>query len=105
LKQDVNPLADGNVLVHDDFGLPCPDEGSDEVAGGDGHVPPAFFPGTDASRGPGVGELLERVGSAARHGTQRVADHVRGGGKDGKFLAPDEKRVVFREGFFERSRH
>ena len=53
-------LADGDVLVHDDAAFGRADDGADEVAAGDGHVPPAFFPGADAAGGPGVGELLQR---------------------------------------------
>ncbi len=86
-------LADGDVLVHHHAAFGRADDGGDEVAAGDGHVPPAFFPGPYATGGPGAGELGERGLGAAGHGAERVADHVGGVGKDGKLVAPDKERV------------
>ena len=99
-----NPLTDGDVLVHHHLALPGPNDGADQVADRHRHLPPAFFPGANAARGPGVGELLQRSDDLPRHRTQRVADHVGSVLKDGKFLAPGQQWIIHETGFL-RSRH
>src|SRR5262249_26134620 len=98
-------LADRNVLVHDDLARPGADDASHEVAHRERHLPPALLPGADAARGPDVRELLEPAAGAARHGSERVADHVDGLVEDWKFFSPVEERVHGAEELSAISRH
>ena len=82
------------VLVHDHFAFARADDAADEVAHGDRGIPPAFFPGSDPSCGPCVGELVHGVHCSAWHGTQGVANHVSRVRQDRKLFAPDQQRVV-----------
>ena len=85
-----DPLADGNILLHHDFALAGTNDGTDQIADRNRHIPPALLPSADAAGRPSIGVFLHGVGRAPGHGTQRVADHVRGVGEDRKFLAPVE---------------
>ncbi len=87
-------LADADILVHDHTAGRGPDDAPNEVAAGDGHVPPAFFPGADAARRPGLGVLGQCAGDAARHGRERVRDQVRRLREDRKLGAPAQQGIV-----------
>src|SRR5271156_317675 len=80
--------------MHDNAALWRADDGANEVAASDGHHPPTFFPCTDATGRPDVGELLQRTPGASRHGPKRMTDHVGRVFEDGKLLAPDEEWVL-----------
>src|SRR3989442_6114170 len=86
-------LGKRDVLMQGDVARRRSDQRPDAVAHADRHVPPAFFPGAYATRGPGVGVFTYAVVDAARHRAQRVADHVGGAGEDGKLLAPLQQLI------------
>ena len=86
-------LADGDVLVHDDFAIARADDACDQVADSDGHLPPAFIPGADPASGPGLGILVHAFFCTVGHGAEGMTDEVGGFFGEREFSAPVEKRV------------
>ena len=86
-------LREGDVLVQRNLtGLSAKERG-DLVADADGHFPPALFPGAHAALGPAIRIGLHALVYAARHGTERIANHVGGALENRKLRAPLEKLV------------
>src|SRR5579859_4554913 len=90
-------LNERDVLMQRNFARPRSDQRSDLVAHVYGHFPPALFPGAHAPFTPRIRVGLHFVVHAARHGAQRIADHVRRTFKDRKFAAPLQKFIHLAE--------
>jgi hypothetical protein len=76
--------------MHDHFACSGADDGADQIAEGERHLPPSFLPGANAAQSPCFSELLQRPGRPARHGSERVADQIGSMFEDGKLLTPRE---------------
>ena len=90
-------LAGGDVLVERNGILGRVHQGAEFVANFEGKHPPAFFPGANAASGPDIGVGMERVVNGARHGSERVGDHVVGALEDGE-LGAVAQEIVGHEG-------
>ena len=69
------------------------DDARDFIPGDDGHVPPAFRPGANASRRPRFTILGEETECLSRHRPEAMRDQVNGLTEDGKLKPPLEKVV------------
>src|SRR6267143_1336879 len=75
------------------FARPGANQRRDLVAHADGHLPPAFFPRTDAALRPGIRVRAHLVIDAARHRAERIADHVGSAVENREFAAPLEQFI------------
>src|SRR5580658_2840452 len=81
-------LNQGHILMQRNFAPARSNQRSDLVAHVDGHLPPAFLPRAHPALAPRIGVRPHFVVHAARHGPQRIADHIGRTFKDREFAAP-----------------
>src|SRR5262245_51471146 len=86
-------LTGSDVLMSGDGTFGSVHQGANFVTDMAGKHPPALFPGANAARGPGFSVVMHGVVDTAGHGTEGIADQVRGAVENGELGTMAEQIV------------